>query len=207
MTDLYKSMSELTRKEKEWLIETQDRNSDVIVTAIHGGGIEAGTTELALLTAELSNTNYFGFKGLKSSNNSQLHVTSTNYDVVSLLSWNQKMNRTISLHGYADSNKSNSYIGGLDKELIRLITENLKKEGFNIEQAPQNLAGTEPNNITNKNNIGAGVQIELSTLQRKELFNNKDFGKNSREDKNNWSENMYLYANAINDAIEKCERH
>ena len=63
--DTYKSMTELVRNEKDWMIETQDRNSKSLITAIHGGGIECGTSELALLVSELSNSNYFTFKGLK----------------------------------------------------------------------------------------------------------------------------------------------
>ena len=120
MMDTYKSMTELVRNEKDWMIETQDRNSKSLITAIHGGGIECGTSELALLVAELSNSNYFTFKGLKPKNNRTLHVTSTNYDNPNLLYWNQFMNVTIAIHGYSSS-EANSYIGGLDERLISLI--------------------------------------------------------------------------------------
>lgn len=37
MMDTYKSMTELVRNEKDWMIETQDRNSKSLITAIHGG--------------------------------------------------------------------------------------------------------------------------------------------------------------------------
>ena len=120
MMDTYKSMTELVRNEKDWMIETQDRNSKSLITAIHGGGIECGTSELALLVAELSNANYFTFKGLK------------------------------------------------------------------------------PNN---KNACGMGVQIEISTQQRKEFFSRNDFSQKNRENTHNWTEDMYYYANAICAAI------
>lgn len=187
--DTYKSMTELVRNEKDWMIETQDRNSKSLITAIHGGGIECGTSELALLVAELSNANYFTFKGLKPKNNRTLHVTSTNYDNPNLLYWNQFMNVTIAVHGYS-SNQANSYIGGLDERLISLITHNLKVSGFNVEAAPDRIAGREINNITNKNAYGMGVQIEISTQQRKEFFSRNDFSKKNRENTHNWTEDM-----------------
>ncbi|MCG1196017.1 poly-gamma-glutamate hydrolase family protein [Staphylococcus epidermidis] len=198
--DTYKSMTELVRNEKDWMIETQDRNSKSLITAIHGGGIECGTSELALLVAELSNANYFTFKGLKPKNNRTLHVTSTNYDNPNLLYWNQFMNVTIAIHGYSSS-EANSYIGGLDERLISLITHNLKVSSFNVEAAPDRIAGREINNITNKNAYGMGVQIEISTQQRKEFFSRNDFSKKNRENTHNWTEDMYYYANAICAAI------
>ncbi|WP_259339454.1 poly-gamma-glutamate hydrolase family protein [Staphylococcus xylosus] len=55
MTDKYNSMSELeaeTTENSDWEIVTRDLDSQVIITAIHGGGIEPGTTEIADLTAQ-----------------------------------------------------------------------------------------------------------------------------------------------------------
>lgn len=200
MPDLYKSMTELARFEKEFLFETQDRLSDVLVTAIHGGGIEPGTSELAQCIAEQSNANYFSFKGLKPKNNFDLHVTSTNYDNPDLLKWSQNMDTVVAIHGYSDKT-AKTLIGGIDKQLTSLITQHLKNAGFNVEIAPNHLSGREVDNITNKNKRGMGVQLELSTQQRKELFSNNDFSRSNRENRGQWSKAMYLYANAINQAI------
>lgn len=201
MADLFSSMTELVRNESEFMFETENRLSDKLITAIHGGGIEVGTSELAKCIAEQTKANYFSFKGLKSKNNYDFHVTSTNYDYPDLLMWNQNMNHTIAIHGYA-SKKAHTYIGGLDKQLVSLITQNLKNAGFSVDIAPNHLAGREPHNITNKNKRGMGVQLELSTQQRKELFINNDSSRANREVKRNWSENMYKYANAINNALQ-----
>lgn len=200
MADLYKSMTELVRYEKELSFETQDRMSDVLITAIHGGGIEAGTSELAQCIAEQVGANYFSFKGLKSKDNADLHVTSTNYDNPDLLKWSQNMNTVIAIHGYSNKNPK-TLIGGMDKQLVSLIAQYLKNAGFNIEIAPNHLAGRDFNNITNKNKRGMGVQLELSTQQRKELFSNNNFSRSNRENRGQWSKEMYLYANAINQAI------
>ena len=55
MADTYKSMTELmqnTVEGQDWDIETYDTDSDIISMAVHGGGIEIGTTELAKLVAD-----------------------------------------------------------------------------------------------------------------------------------------------------------
>lgn len=64
MTDKYNSMSELeaeTTENSDWEIVTRDLDSQVIITAIHGGGIEPGTTEIADLTAQKGEYDYFFF--------------------------------------------------------------------------------------------------------------------------------------------------
>ncbi|WP_270912317.1 poly-gamma-glutamate hydrolase family protein [Staphylococcus saprophyticus] len=204
MADTYKSMTELIRKHdktSDYMFEVGYRNSDTLITAIHGGGIEAGTTELALLTSELSNSNYFSFKGLKAYGNTELHVTSTNYDNPLLLTLNQNADKTIAIHGYSGTEK-NTFIGGNDKQLVTLITQYLKEKGFYVEIAPTRIGGSKESNITNKNKRGVGVQLELSTSLRKALFEGSDFSKKNRESRSNWSEAMYDYANAICKAIQ-----
>ncbi|RNB37634.1 hypothetical protein EDM29_15565 [Staphylococcus aureus] len=50
--DKYIPMQELeskTTKNKDWEIIAQDRESEITVLAIHGGGIEPATTELAYI--------------------------------------------------------------------------------------------------------------------------------------------------------------
>lgn len=203
MSDLYNSMTELVRTHNDsndFMFSVDYRESSNLITAIHGGGIEAGTSELAQYTAEITNSNYFSFKGLKSSDNTELHVTSTHYDNPLLLTLNSQMNHTVSIHGYGDSEK-NTYIGGSDKQLVTLISQYLTTAGFKNTIAPSNLGGVDIDNVTNKNKRGAGVQLELSTAQRKALFNNNDFSRANRESRINWSDDLRNYANAIAKAL------
>ena len=81
--DKFKSMTELkelTKEGKDWEIEFENRSSMVTILAIHGGGIEPATTELAYTIAHRGDYNYFSFKGMRSEGNNELHVTSTHYD-------------------------------------------------------------------------------------------------------------------------------
>ncbi|MCE5038389.1 poly-gamma-glutamate hydrolase family protein [Staphylococcus auricularis] len=204
MADVYHSMSELIRKEKDYKFEYYDQGSHNLITAIHGGGIESGTSELAQCIAEKSRSNYFSFKGMKKENNYDFHVTSTHYDYPTLIQWSQKMKQVIAIHG-VKGNDVITYVGGRDKEMRNAIIELLNGNGFKAEKAPKRLAGTNPNNITNKNALGQGVQLELSTQQRKMLFKNNDFSRSVREKEINWSDDMYLYADSICRAIKRGE--
>ena len=84
-------------KRHEWSQTVEAQSTDnpetqKVITAIHGGGIEGGTSEVALAVAGyhpatfLTATDALGlhdfwmFEGLLSSGNTRLHVTSTNYD-------------------------------------------------------------------------------------------------------------------------------
>ena len=82
-TDRYADFTELKRndKNKDWRIKTKHRkNKDILVTAIHGGGIEPGTTEIARRISNVGKYNFYTFEGLRKSNNDQLHVTSTHFN-------------------------------------------------------------------------------------------------------------------------------
>ncbi|WP_278925347.1 poly-gamma-glutamate hydrolase family protein [Staphylococcus auricularis] len=201
MSDLYHSMSELERKEDDYMFEFQDRHSKNLITAVHGGGIEAGTSELAQCIADKAAANYFSFKGTKPENNFDLHVTSTNYDNPTLLNWSQKMKHIIAVHG-VKGKQPMTYVGGRDKQLVSSVIQHLEGNGFKAEVAPKKIACKDPNNITNKNARGQGVQLEISNQQRKMLFKNNDFSRSVREQSINWSDDMYLYADSICRALE-----
>ena len=82
--DKYHSMKELqneTIENEDWEIITEDRDSNVTILAIHGGGIEPATTELARVIANDGQFNYFAFNGMRTKGNNELHVTSINYEV------------------------------------------------------------------------------------------------------------------------------
>ena len=82
--DRYNNFQELktnTKEHKDWRIVTKERkHHDILVTAIHGGGIEPGTTELARRISNVGHYDFYSFEGLRKKNNDQLHITSTNYD-------------------------------------------------------------------------------------------------------------------------------
>ncbi|MGX0222427.1 phage replication-related protein YjqB (UPF0714/DUF867 family) [Staphylococcus haemolyticus] len=203
MSDLYSSMIELQGKENDWSIEMNTNKSNILSFAPHGGGIEAGSSELALLISQKLDCNYFTFKGKLPSDNVKLHVTSTHYDNPELLNLMRNVDYSISVHGYADNEYARTLIGGSNEELKEIIKCHLRSRGFDVQDAPTHLAGTKLNNITNKTKTGLGVQLELSTKQRKSFFSNDDFSRKIREDRYRWRAVMYEYAQAIEYAVKE----
>ena len=203
MADTYKSMTELMQNTIEgvdWDIETYDTDSDIISMAVHGGGIEIGTTELAKLVAEKGGYNFFSFTAKLPSNNTQLHVTSTNYDAPRIIDKIQDSAHSISIHG-ASGTEEYTYMGGGNTALKNLIWKNLTESGFDCRESPGNLAGVEPMNIANRTMLGMGVQLELSTEMRKAFFKDKDWSRAKREDRSTWTLKLSRYADAIVKAV------
>jgi phage replication-related protein YjqB (UPF0714/DUF867 family) len=185
MADLYKNFEELRQALSyigDYHILIGVEKSPVLFTAIHGGGIETGCSELALLSGIRGKHSYYAFEGWKSSGNGDLHITSTNFDEPNGLNMVAQSEITVSYHGYGDSTNKNTKVGGLDRELRQRIYDNLIKAGFTAEILPDSdpISGTDDGNITNNNKRGMGVQLELSTAQR-----NAFFGTNTRAERRN----------------------
>ena len=202
----------------EWiqLVEaqaTENQEGEQMVLAIHGGGIERGTSEIAMAVAGYHpatfgrSTDCLGlhdlwmFEGLLSSGNSKLHVTSTNFDDPIALKLVQISKRCLSLHGLDNvPGGADIQIGGLDAELSNIVLEVLTAAG--ISAAVANQQGTNGNdleNICNKTTIGAGVQLEMAEKYRKSLFAP---GCNTRElRKNNTNANFCKLTTALRTAM------
>lgn len=206
-TDYYRSMTDLlndTQEGKDWTKESTNRNSNVLIFAPHGGNIEKGTTELAKAIANKGNYDYYAFNGVRNKNNSQLHVTSTNYNDSDLIHRNYNKDVSISVHGAGQAQGTNTVlIGGSDEKLIQLITRELSAFKFNVKRSIGHLAGLDPNNVVNYNKKGQGVQLELTPDLRKSLFNNGDDSSKARKNEKNWTSTMDHFATAINNAIQK----
>lgn len=203
-SDKYATMTQLmtlTTEGTDWKIETNKvTNANTLVSAIHGGGIEAGTTELAKLTSEISKQNYYSFMGIRSTNNSELHVTSTRYDEPTLLRM-LNVPYTVSIHGASGTDKI-IYLGGADTDNMAIMRDKLTQAGFNVQTPTAGIEGGKENNIVNKNTRNKGIQLELTTALRQSLFVDNNYGRTNREDRTKWSADMTKLATAISDAIK-----
>ena len=116
--DYYSNFEELkenTTEGKDWRIKTKNRKDNhILVTAIHGGGIEPGTTELARRVANIGEYDFYTFEGLMPKHNERLHITSTVFDEPTLLKMLDHSDETISIHGYSGEDPI-VYVGGKDK--------------------------------------------------------------------------------------------
>ncbi|WP_055600555.1 poly-gamma-glutamate hydrolase family protein [Streptomyces aureus] len=130
------------------------------ILALHGGGIEIGTSELCLGIAGYSPSDsagaailptvhdYFMFEGLLSSGNRALHVTSKNCDDHVALSTAASHLNVLSLHGCqfdqlklptstfpATGNRGVAVVGGLNAEFRTALVTEIRNAGFQAVDA------------------------------------------------------------------------
>lgn len=200
MADKYASYAALAAAEVEGVDYTR---TSVIPTgatwasiAIHGGSIEPGSGEMAKEVAG-TRMRFFEFAGIKSSNNTDLHLTSTVYDEPTGVALVAASRRCLSFHGYTgEAGRAETAIGGLDTALVASVSRALRARGFNVIDAPSEIAGTNPANICNKTTTAAGVQLELSRAQRAAWFPNGDLSRPMR-DSGQRTPTFYAYAAAV----------
>jgi phage replication-related protein YjqB (UPF0714/DUF867 family) len=174
MADKYRNFAALNRKERsgiDFRIDLRRAAPTFAIVAPHGGGIEPGTSELAdaIGAADLS---FYTLDGLKSTGNSDLHITSTHFDEPLCLNMIKETDVVVSIHGEEGEGELDGvFIGGLNKKLRRRISRALKEAGFVVERHTDPLLqGIEPLNICNRGRLREGVQLEISRNVRSQMF-------------------------------------
>ncbi|SDJ23474.1 poly-gamma-glutamate hydrolase family protein [Alteribacillus bidgolensis] len=182
-TDYYDSYEDLAEHEvlnEDYEINYEELNSDISVLAIHGGGIEPGTSEVAKGVAQQVNYSYYLFEGIKPSNNLILHINSKDFDEPIGREMAQNSVSVLTIHGYHEDD-SIAYLGGRNRDYKEKIRHSLQKRGFHVENAPDEIAGMSKKNIVNDNQLKKGVQLELTAGLRKTFFENDDWSRKNRE--------------------------
>ncbi|WP_123531667.1 poly-gamma-glutamate hydrolase family protein [Streptomyces sp. 840.1] len=163
------------------------------ILALHGGGIEVGTSELCLGIAGYTPKDltphygtgaplhdYWMFEGMRTSGgNSELHVTSTHCDDRVALSLAAGALNAVSVHGCTAaqagapaSRPEAVVIGGLNSVLRQYLGEALRAAGVQTIEgsADGDIDGVHPSNICNRTLLGMGAQLELTTELRVSMF-------------------------------------
>ncbi len=171
MPDKYRSFAELCAAEPAdaFSISMRDTGSHVAIAAPHGGGIEPGTSEIALAIAgaELS---YYLFEGHKRQGNAALHITSRRFDEPSGLALLRRAACVLTVHGEA-SEGATVYLGGLNAGLKLDLTAALRRAGYAArEHHEARLQGLDASNLCNAGRTRGGVQLELSVGLRRSFF-------------------------------------
>jgi phage replication-related protein YjqB (UPF0714/DUF867 family) len=170
----YTSYAELAAAETEGVDYTRTlttvSGATWIAIAIHGGGIEPGTGEVAAAVSD-SLMDCYVFAGIKPSGNSALHIESDLFDEPTCVAAVAASLRTLSFHGFAgDAGVAVSAVGGLDATMVRRVKRRLRDAGFALSDPPEEISGEDPDNICNKNASSAGMQIEMSRAQREAFY-------------------------------------
>ncbi|MCE5334382.1 MAG: poly-gamma-glutamate hydrolase family protein [Desulfobacteraceae bacterium] len=167
---MYRSYSELQGSEKigrDYAIRVARRNSAIAVMAPHGGGIEPGTSELALAVAG-SEYSFYAFEGLKENGNGVLHITSTRFDEPEGAALAASSMTVLAIHGYEGGDPL-VHVGGRDTDAGRRVGELLASSGFKIGENGR-WRGWHPGNLCNRCQSGRGIQIELTGGLRSRMF-------------------------------------
>ncbi|MFI7367384.1 poly-gamma-glutamate hydrolase family protein [Streptomyces sp. NPDC050149] len=193
------------------------------VLAIHGGGIEMGTSELCLgiagyrpdtlapVTTGAPVHDYWMLEGLRSSNNGELHVTASHCDDPVARSMAAGSANVLSLHGCtaaqagAPTGRPEAVVvGGLNTRFRQLLSAKLSGAGFQVLGGdPEAIDGDLPENICNRTLTGeGGGQLEITTELRQSLFGNFSGASNRAATTN---ADFWEFANACRDAIAAME--
>ncbi|WP_054634866.1 poly-gamma-glutamate hydrolase family protein [Thalassobacillus sp. C254] len=199
--DLYDSMTELLSDPywspgRDYSFTIKENDSETVVSSLHGGGIEPGTTEVACLVSEKGGFTYFDFNGRLRKSNTILHVTSNHYDEKNIVRISHEKKHHLAFHGCMGK-ESVTYIGGLNYSLRNAIWSSLEAYGFQVELAPFHIGGNNPVNVCNRTKIGKGVQFELSEGLRRSFFSEGKWNRPRRRECVNWTNTLFHYAEAV----------
>ena len=141
--------------------------SSVAILAPHGGGIEAGTSEIARAIAG-EELNLYLFEGIRPSGNyAALHLRSHRFDEPRCLELLSCCDHVVAIHG-CRGDRRQVLLGGLDEELKGLIAGAIAGAGIDARLTGHPFPAVDPMNICNRGRRSAGVQIELTTALRLE---------------------------------------
>ena len=201
MSDKYPDFETLSQHEisgVDYRILVRRATTGFSIVAIHGGGIEPGTSELADAVAG-SEFSFYAFEGLKRSGNADLHITSTRMDEPMCLGLLSVTGTVVTIHGEnTDVDGEGIFLGGLDDETGGRFREALEANGFCVRKHPNpELQGRESNNVCNRGTSGRGVQLELSRAVRKQMFASL-----SRDGRMHPTPRFYSFVDALRNVLE-----
>jgi phage replication-related protein YjqB (UPF0714/DUF867 family) len=180
LQDLYHGFAELaleTREGQDYRRVVEGRGGEIAIVALHGGGIEPGTSEIARALAgrEIARAvagREFGlycFEGLRPEGNDELHIASHRFDEPTAVRLVKRARTVVAVHGCAGAYEV-VYVGGLDRHLRERLIAVLRQAGFEAERATGDLAGCYASNICNRGRSGRGVQLEITEGLRLAMF-------------------------------------
>jgi phage replication-related protein YjqB (UPF0714/DUF867 family) len=172
MADKYFDYQELrasTTNTRDYVVFSRDGDSRYAIMAVHGGGIEPGTSDIADRVAGHRHA-FYTFKGIKQAGNRDLHLTSNHFDEPIGLQLAAKAEIVLAVHGCRGS-AANVYVGGRHMALKVHLIDQLNAAGFEAGTAGKpGLGGMHRANICNRGSSGMGVQLEITRGLREKMF-------------------------------------
>lgn len=151
------------RQGVDYAIQVRETSGYVAVVALHGGGIEPLTSELATAICGQEH-NLYAFCGLRESGNEMLRVSPLRSQELRLDSLISRSKTVLSIAGAADIGMT-IQVGGSNEPLRELLLQALNQAGFDAR--PSETPGVDQARayFFNRAEQG-GVQLELSAALR-----------------------------------------
>jgi phage replication-related protein YjqB (UPF0714/DUF867 family) len=176
----YNDLRQHEREGQDYVILCREGHSRIALVALHGGGIEPGTLEIADAVAG-SEHSFYCFKGIKQRGNAVLHISSIRFDEPEGLRVAKKADIVVSVHGHHGKGEE-IFVGGKDRDLKERLCDQLLKAGFKaVMSTTPGQHGQHLENICNRCGTGKGIQLEISRGLREKLFDNLNHLPESKE--------------------------
>jgi len=200
MTIPYQDYTELVLKalkDRDYRLNLIDRGADFTVIAIHGGGIEPLTSELAAAIAGEEH-NLYDFRGIRPRGNEELRIPARRFDEMHLRELLRRSRVALSVLG-VEGPEALVHLGGRNRRLVRILRRRLMEVGFAVRGPLGPGAAHDPTRFVNWPAEG-GVQTELTRTLRQKMVDGPlaDF---LWEDAARWNDLFCAYIVAVRGAL------
>ena len=186
-----------TIKDKDYRLIFRDCSADATIVAVHGGGIEPLTSELATAIAGQEH-NLYDFRGLRAQGNDMLRIPIHRFDDMRLQNLMKRSQTAIAIQGAADATEI-VHLGGRNKRLREIVREHLQQAGFETAGPTGCRPAHDPALFFNWPAQG-GIQIELPTCLRAQMATSPLEGFRW-EDASCWNTRFHAFVEAVRSAL------
>ena len=169
MIEPYRDFSELVLhcvQGRDYRLVIRDVGADATVVAIHGGGIEPLTSEIATAIAAEEH-NLYDLRGIRAEGNEALRVPAPRFDEMRLRFLLQRSRTALSVLG-VPGEEPTVHLGGRNRRLRAVLAERLADAGYMVRGPTGSGAAHDPRRFVNWPAAG-GVQMELSLGLRRAM--------------------------------------
>ena len=199
MTPTFRDLSELVlayQRGVDYDFIVRDRGAAITVAAIHAGGIEPLTGELAEAIAA-DDHNLYQFVGIRRTGNDMLRIPEGRFDEMRLRALMQRSRLGVSILGGTE-NEPLVRLGGANRRMRQILEDQLTQAGIEVRRPAGVGAAHDPSRFVNQPSEG-GVQLAASRgLRALMVAGSLDAEWRQSE---RWQELFFVFANIVRSAI------
>jgi phage replication-related protein YjqB (UPF0714/DUF867 family) len=186
------------RKDKDYRLHIENRSSEISIIAIHGGGIEPLTSELAGAVAG-GEYNLYDLQGLRSFDNAAMRIPIARFDEMRLRGLLERSHTALSIDGVPGDDLV-VHLGGRNRRLKAILNEALGEAGFECGSLVTPGAAHHPQRFYNLTRLG-GLHLELPYALRRKMVQGELTGFGWQEPEV-WTQSFGDFVKAVRGALE-----